>query len=76
MGPREILGSIYLALSFFFNCGLQTLGCIIWDLIPLQGIKPEPPALGLGRQQRQTRLDWKTHISIVVKGQIKEIQAE
>ena len=30
-----------------FSCGLQTLGCSTWHLIPQSGIKPGPPALGM-----------------------------
>ena len=29
-----------------FSCGMQTLGCHIWDLVPWAGIEPRPPALG------------------------------
>ena len=28
-----------------FSCGMQTLSCSIWDLVPGPGIEPEPPAL-------------------------------
>ena len=27
------------------NCGMRTLSCIIWDLVPWPGIKPAPPEL-------------------------------
>ena len=30
-----------------FRCGMQTLRCSIWDLVPWPGIKPGPPALGV-----------------------------
>ena len=29
-----------------FSCGLQTLSCGMWDLVPWPEIKPGPPALG------------------------------
>ena len=29
-----------------FSCGIQTLGCGMWDLVPWPGIEPGPPALG------------------------------
>ena len=28
------------------NCGMWTLSCCTWDLVPWPGIKPRPPALG------------------------------
>ena len=28
------------------SCIMQTLSCDIWDLVPLPGIEPRPPALG------------------------------
>ena len=31
---------------FDLRCGLQTLRCGTWDLVPLSGIEPRPPALG------------------------------
>ena len=31
---------------FKVPCGMGTLGCSLWDLIPWPGIKPRPPALG------------------------------
>ena len=29
-----------------FSCGLQTLSCLRWDLVPWPGSEPRPPALG------------------------------
>ena len=29
-----------------FSCGMQTLSCSIWDLVPWPGSEPGPPALG------------------------------
>ena len=30
-----------------FSCGMQTLSCGMWDLVPWPGIEPRPPALGV-----------------------------
>ena len=30
-----------------FSCSLQTLICSMWDLVPLPGIEPGPPTLGV-----------------------------
>ena len=32
---------------FFFELSMQILSCGIWNLVPLPGIKPGPPALGV-----------------------------
>ena len=38
---------IYLfALHGIFSCGMQTLSCSTWDLVPRSGVEPSPPALG------------------------------
>ena len=29
-----------------FSCGMRTLSCSVWDLVPWPGIEPGPPALG------------------------------
>ena len=29
------------------TCGIHTLSCGMWDLVPQPGIKPRPPALGM-----------------------------
>ena len=30
-----------------FSCGMQTLSCDMWGLIPCPGIEPRAPALGV-----------------------------
>ena len=32
---------------WIFTCGIQTLGCSMWDPVPWQGIEPGPLALGV-----------------------------
>ena len=39
--------SIFLAACGVFSCGMQTLSCGIWNLVPLPKIKPRSPALGV-----------------------------
>ena len=31
---------------FFFSSSMQTLSCVVWDLVPWPGIEPRPPTLG------------------------------
>ena len=28
------------------RCGMRTLGCSVWDLVPWPGVEPGPPELG------------------------------
>ena len=55
----EVLSNIWymLCINFFFffffniylfgsSCGMQTLGCSMWDLVPRPRLKPGPSALG------------------------------
>ena len=30
------------ACRIFFSCGMRTLGCGMWDLVPDQGLNPDP----------------------------------
>ena len=43
-----------------FSCGMQTLSCTMWDLVPWPGIKSGPPALGA---QSLSHWTTKSHIS-------------
>ena len=38
---------IFTAECGIFICGMQTLSCGMWDLVPWPGIGPSPPALGV-----------------------------
>ena len=39
--------SIFIAACGVFSCGMQTLSCGVWNLVPLPKIKPRSPALGV-----------------------------
>ena len=44
----DIFKNIYLFIYFAapgLSCGLRTLSCSMWILVPCPGIKPRPPAL-------------------------------
>ena len=40
------LHRVLVAAHGIFSCGLQTLSCSTWDLVPRSGVEPSPPALG------------------------------
>ena len=40
---------VFIAKHGIVRCGMQTLSCGIWDLVPWTGIKPGPSALGMWR---------------------------
>ena len=41
------LCQVSVAAHGIFSCGIQTLGCGMWDLVPWPGIEPRLPALGV-----------------------------
>ena len=40
------LCQVFVVAHGIFSCSMQALSGGMWDLVPLPGIKPEPPALG------------------------------
>ena len=45
IGSFSPLNFIYLAL-LSLGCGMQTISCGVWDLVPWSKIEPGPPVLG------------------------------
>ena len=45
-----------------FNCGVQTLNCSMWDLVPWLGIEPRPPALGVQSLNHWTTREIPLHL--------------
>ena len=41
------LNQVLVATCRILSCGMQTLGCSTWVLLPWPGIRPWPPALGV-----------------------------
>ena len=39
------LHQVLVAICKIFGCGMQTLSCSMWDLVPWPGVEPGPPAL-------------------------------
>ena len=37
---------VLVAACRIFSCGMRTLTCCVWNLVPLPGIEPGPPVLG------------------------------
>ena len=57
------LQQVLVAAHGIFSCGVWTLSCSLWDLVPWPGIKPVPPALGV-----QSLSHWITRQVTVVFG--------
>ena len=45
---------IFVVACWIFGCGLGTLPCGVWDLVPWSGIQPRPPASGEQRLSHWT----------------------
>ena len=49
---------IYLfALHGIFSCGMQTLSCSTWDLVPCPGMEPRCPTLGVWNLSHWTPIE-------------------
>ena len=42
---RHSGSSVFIAACGIFRCGMRTLSCSMWDLVPWTGIDPGPPVL-------------------------------